>query len=100
MALLEIPLDIPDVTVEHVEINAQDEIIITVTSTIQETTCRKCGRRITKFHGHDNEVTRRHLSILGRKTSIRFRPARYQCLHCKRKPTTTQRLSWYAFRKK
>ncbi|MCP4608416.1 MAG: ISL3 family transposase [Planctomycetes bacterium] len=98
MTTFEIPLDIPDVTIEHVEINKQGEIIITVKSTIEETKCRKCGRRITKGHGHDKEVTLRHLSILGGKTFIRIRPARYKCLHCKRKPTTTQKLSWYVHR--
>ncbi|MCP4399505.1 MAG: transposase family protein [bacterium] len=71
---------------------------MTVTSLIEEAKCRKCGRRITKLHGHGNEITLRHLSILGRKTSIRIRPARYQCLSCKRKPTSTQKLSWYVHR--
>jgi transposase len=35
------------------------------------------------------------LPILGRKTFIRLRPKRYQCLHCHSNPTTTQQLSWY-----
>jgi transposase len=95
MTSFEIPLDIPDVKIEHVEINENGDIIITVTSLIEETRCRKCGRRITKFHGYDKAITLRHLSILGRKTYIRIRPARYQCLYCKSKPTTTQKLSWY-----
>src|SRR6267378_5650520 len=43
----------------------------------------------------DREITLRHLPILGRKTSIRLRPKRYQCLHCPSNPTTTQQLSWY-----
>jgi transposase len=90
----EIPLDIPDVTIEHVEIT-EHAIIITVKSTMKEGTCRKCGRRIVKFHGHDKAVTLRHLPILGRKTYIRIRPVRYQCVHCTGKPTTTQKVSWY-----
>jgi transposase len=98
MATFEIPLDIPDVKIEHVEIHENGDIIITVRSLIEETTCRKCGRRITKFHGYDKARTLRHLAILGRKTYIRLRPARYQCLYCKRKPTTTQKLSWYVQR--
>jgi len=93
----EIPLDIPDVIIEHAKITEQ-AIIITVKSTIKEGKCRKCGRPISKFHGHDKTVTLRHLSILGRKTYIRIRPVRCQCLHCKGKPTTTQRLSWYVQR--
>ena len=85
MTTFEIPLDLPDVKIEHVEIHENGDIIITVTSLLEETNCRKCGRRITKFHGYDKEITLRHLSILGRKTSIRIRPARYQCLYCKSK---------------
>lgn len=98
MTTFEIPLDIPDVTIEHVEINTQGDIIITVRSTLEETKCRKCGRRITEGHGHDDEITLRHLAILGRKTYIRIRPARYTCRHCHGKPTTTQKLSWYVQR--
>ena len=79
----EIPLDIPDVTIEQVESQEPGALTITVRSTIEETKCRKCGRRISKPHGHDEPITLRHLSILGRKTFIRIRPARYQCLHCK-----------------
>ena len=94
---IEIPLDIPDVTIEHVDMT-EHAIMITVKSTMKEGTCRKCGRRIAKFHGHDQEVTLRHLPILGRKTYIRLRPVRYQCVHCKGKPTTTQKLSWYVQR--
>ena len=81
-------------TIEHVEIT-EHAIIITVKSTVKEGNCRKCGRRIAKFHGHDKAVTLRHLPILGRKTYLRIRPVRYQCVHCKGKPTTTQKVSWY-----
>ncbi len=93
--MLQIPLDIPGVDILKVENLKNGDIIITVKSTIKETCCRKCGKKITKFHGCDPTITLRHLSILGRKTYIRIRPARYECPHCKGKPTTTQRLSWY-----
>ncbi len=66
MMTCEISLDIPDVTIEQVERQAQGEIMMTVKSTIKEGKCRKCGRRITKGHGHDDEITLRHLSILER----------------------------------
>ncbi len=90
----EIPLDIPDVTIEHVEMT-EHAIIITVKSTMKDGKCRKCGRSISKFHGHDKVVTLRHLPILGKETYLRIRPLRYQCVHCQGKPTTTQKLSWY-----
>ena len=47
------------------------------------------------MYGYDREITSRHLPILGRKTYIRLRPVRYQCLYCHGNPTTTQQLSWY-----
>ncbi len=91
---IQIPSDIPDVTIEHVEIT-EHAIIITVKSTLEGGICHKCGRPISKFHGHDEMITLRHLSILGKKTLIRLRPVRYRCFHCKGKPTTTQKSSWY-----
>ena len=91
----EIPLDIPDVTIESVTTNRSGHIEITVKSTIEGTPCHRCGKMATKFYGEDREITLRHLPILGRKTSIRLRPKRYQCLHCHGNPTTTQPLSWY-----
>ncbi len=91
----EVPLDIPGVKVEKVEINKRGEFIITVKSTVEGTRCHRCGRRITKRHGHGRVLTLRHLSILGRTTYLRLRPARYQCLFCRGKPTTTQKSDWY-----
>ncbi len=98
MPTFEIPLDIPDVIIEHVEITTHGDIVLTVRSTVKEATCRKCGRPITKGHGHDDEIMLRHLAVLGKKTWIRIRPARYTCLRCKGQPTTTQKLSWYVQR--
>ena len=95
MTEIEIPLDISDVEIENIEINKEGDIIITVRSTVKGTRCHKCGRKITKLHGHDQEITLRHLSILGREVYICICPARYQCTHCKGNPTTTQKLTWY-----
>ena len=94
----EIPLDIPDVTIEKAETNRHGDFVITVKSTIEGTHCHKCGKKITKVYGYDREITIRHLSILGKKTFIRLRPVRYQCPSCDGNPTTTQQLSWYNLR--
>ena len=91
----EIPLDIPDVTIEKVETDRHGDFVITVKSTVEGTHCHTCGKKIIKVYGYDREITLRHLPILGRKTSIRLRPVRYQCPHCHGNPTTTQQLSWY-----
>ena len=91
----EIPLDIPGVKIEKVEITKTDDFIITVKSTVEGTHCHRCGKPITKAYGHGRALTLRHLSILGRRTYLRIRPIRYQCCECPGKPTTTQRLPWY-----
>jgi transposase len=91
----EIPLDIPDVTIETVATDRHGDFVITVKSTVEGASCHNCGKKITKVYGYDREITFRHLPILGRKTYIRLRPVRYQCPYCDEHPTTTQQLSWY-----
>jgi transposase len=91
----EIPLDIPDVTIQTVETDRNGAFVITVKSTVAGTYCHRCGKQITKVYGYDREITLRHLSILGREPYIRLHPIRYQYPHCDGHPTTTQQLSWY-----
>jgi transposase len=91
----EIPLDIPEVTIQHVETDRHGDFVITVKSTVEGTSCHTCGKKITKVYGDDREITLRHLPILGRKTYIRIHPVRSQCPYCHGNPTTTQQLSWY-----
>jgi transposase len=91
----EIPLDIPDVTIQTVETDRHGDFVITVKSTVEGTSGHQCGKKITKVYGDDREITFRHLPILGRKTYRRLRPVRYQCPYCDGHPTTTQQLSWY-----
>jgi hypothetical protein len=69
----EIPLDIPDVTIQTVETDRHGDFVITVKSTVEGTSCHTCGKKITKVYGDDREITLRHLPILGRKTYIRLR---------------------------
>jgi transposase len=93
-AQITLPLEIADVRVLNTEINAAGEVIITVESTKKETRCRKCGRTISKFHGHDDWVQVRYLPVFRRPSYLRYRPRRYQCLDCADHATTTQRLEW------
>jgi transposase len=93
-AKISIPLDIPDVPGLNVKTNRAGDYIITVESTLKYAYCRTCGRKIPKFHGHDDWITLRHLPILGHQVYIRLRPKRYQCPDCSDKPTSTQHLSW------
>lgn len=90
-----IPLGIPNVRVLKSEVGERGEIIITIESTESGTTCRTCGKWITKLHGQEEWVTIRHLPVFGRPSYLRYRPKRYQCQGCEGHPTTTQRLEWH-----
>ena len=65
-AKIEVPLDIPDVQVLNTQITDQGELVVTLESTLNHTFCRQWGQKITQFHGYDEWVTVRQLSILGR----------------------------------
>lgn len=54
------------------------EIIITVSSTLKGTPCKKCGRQLEAFHGYGQEITLRHLPIFERPVLIKMRPRRYK----------------------
>jgi len=89
-----IPLGIPDVRVLKTEAGERGEIIITIESTKAGTSCRKCGKWITKLHGREEWITIRHLPVFGRPSYLHYRPNRYQCQDCEGHPTTTQGLEW------
>jgi transposase len=90
-----IPLDIADVRVLRTELTKVGELILTVESTLESTTCRTCGRTITELHGTDKSRLLRHLPILGRPVYLRIHPKRFRCPWCDDHPTTTQQLDWY-----
>lgn len=92
---IQLPLDIPDVEVLSTESRADGALIIKVESTRKTTPCRRCGRELERFHGHDQAIRLRHLPILDREVYLEIRPKRYRCPHCEGGPTTTQRCEWY-----
>ena len=90
-------MDIPNVKMVEMR-EEKGEYRIKVESTMKGTECRRCGKKIEEFHGHDREIAIRHLSILGKPVYIQMRPRRYTCPHCSKegkKVTTTQRVGWY-----
>lgn len=89
----QIPLDLPDVRIIEVS-QLEHGWLIRVESTLNGTTCRKCGRAIEEFHGHDEAVRLRHLPLFEVPVWIELRPRRYRCPHCDG-ATTTQQLGWY-----
>ena len=46
---LSIPLDIPDVRVIDIKMNKKGDYIITAESTLEGTTCQRCGQEISQF---------------------------------------------------
>jgi transposase len=93
-AQVTIPLGIPDVRVLETSTGERGEIIITIESTKAGTSCRQCGKWITKLHGRDEWVTIRHLPVFGRPSFLRYRSKRYQCQACEGHPTTSEKLEW------
>lgn len=86
-------LNLPSVIVEKIELNKENELLVYVKSIQEGTTCHSCGQHVCKPYGFDKEQRIRHLSVFGRVCYIVIKQPRYQC-HCKKKPVTTQRLSW------
>jgi transposase len=92
---ISIPLDIPNLCVLQTDLTQANEFILTVESTVDNTTCRRCGCTIKEPHGTDQPRLLRHLPILGRPVYLRIRPKRFRCPFCDDHPTTTQQLEWY-----
>ena len=95
---IQIPLDWPDVRVLEVSKTEEGSWLIRVESTLNSTSCRKCGRELTHFPGFDEPIRLRHLPVFEQAVYIELKPKRYQCSHGQEKPTTTQRLSWHELR--
>jgi transposase len=77
-----------------VRLDKQD-VIIKIETTESSVACHVCGKQLTKRHGSDQERKLRHLSILGKKTFIIYKPHRYICEDCDDNPSTTATPSWH-----
>ncbi len=93
-SLIQIPLDLPNVTVDRYE-QTPKGLVITVTNSLKTANCRQCGRTIERFHGYDKTIKLQHLPIFETPVWIKIRPKRFQCSYCEQGPTTTQRCEWY-----
>ncbi len=89
-------LNLPNTNVLSYQI--KNEIVyIHIESTETKLPCRKCGRE-TKSKGVAQEVTLRHLPILGHPCYLIIKPKRGICEYCDDAPTTNQRLDWYKYK--
>ena len=73
-AMIQFPLDLPDVEVLKTELTAKGHLVITVESTLEGTRCRRCGQEIKESHGHDRPLRLRHLPVLERPDNNRDSP--------------------------
>jgi transposase len=91
-------LGFPHASVLQAETDQEGHYLIRLQSTVEGTACHQCGGFTTHFYGCGSEITLRHLSVLGQPVELRYRPPRYQCLHCEGHPTTTHKATWYEAR--
>lgn len=54
--LIQLPLDIPEVTVLSTEFQPDGALLIQLESTRQGTRCGRCGRETHHFHGYDRPI--------------------------------------------
>jgi len=87
-------LGIPSIGILSVEIDAQDQVIITVESTLERAICHQCGQELITFHSFDDPLRLRHLPMLGHQTYLVIGPKRYVCEQCpsERPPLEKRRL--------
>ena len=94
MSNFTLPLGIESLEITAQTLDSQGNIIFDVKSNKTSTTCRICGKSISKVHGHGEVLTVQHLSILDQTVFLRIRVVRYQCMDCDDHPTTAERYDW------
>ena len=92
--MINVPLNLPTVSVVNTEIKENGTTFISVKSTEDGTCCSKCGQHITKSYGYAPERQVRHTSIFNSEVYICFTPKRFECSDCEGSPTTVQRPAW------
>ncbi len=94
MAEFKISLDIPDIEILSSEVNADDEVILTIQSTVRGVHCHRCGKWVEKIHSHEDPILIRHLPVLDNALYLKIPLTRYECPYCDGGSTTTAKLSW------
>ena len=73
-AMIQFPLDLPDVEVLKTELTAKGHLVITVESTLEGTRCRRCGQEIREPQAMTGPCPSRHLPVLERPDNNRDSP--------------------------
>jgi transposase len=88
-----IELGLSDVKIKRVVVDRLGEYHIYASCTAKSTRCSRCGKPITKSHGHCKESVIEHLPILDRRVFIHVQWPRFVCTDCADK-TTSFRPNW------
>ena len=94
MSNITIPLDISSLNIISQRVDSKGNIVITVESKCDKTTCHNCGKDATKRYGHGAIMEFRHTSVFDQPVILRIKQVRYQCEHCN--STTSEQYDWVA----
>ena len=69
-----LPLDIKSLELISQTLDSKGNIVLTVKSKCDKTTCHKCGKDATKRYGHGALMEYRHTSVFDMSVIIRIKP--------------------------
>ena len=96
MANFTLPLDIESLEIISQTRNTKGEIVLTVQSKCNKTTCHKCGKDATKRYGYGAIMEVKHTSVFDIPVILRIKPVCYECEDCENHTTTTEKYDWLA----
>jgi len=88
-----IELGLSDVKIKRVVVDRLGDYHLYASCTARSTCCSRCGKPITKSHGHCKESVIEPLPILDRRVFIHVPWSRFVCIDCDNK-TTSFRPNW------
>jgi transposase len=91
---LSIDLGLDSIKIKRVVIDASGDYHIYVSCTATSGVCHRCGKKITRSHGHCNESIIEHLPILDQRVFIHVKWTRFKCDTCDTHPTTSFKPNW------
>ena len=92
MSNINLPFDIDSLRIESQRVDNEGNIVLTVVSKCDHSTCHKCGKPATKPNGVAPPRRIRHLPILDHPVYLEIRPQRYNCDDCDK--STTEQYDW------
>jgi len=91
---LSIDLGLDSIKIKRVVVDGNGDYHIYVSCTATSGVCHRCGKKITRSHGHCNESIIEHLPILEQRVFIHAKWTRFKCDTCDNHPTTSFKPRW------